>query len=145
MFVTRDVWMVIKKATLTVAEDDTGVEPRMAEFALVLDPFPITLAKELGEDVAGHVYSDEGVLRQEVSTITLDPRVPAQRMSATGAVGHEGTVIRNVDVLGLTLAKKSDEKSGTVWFRATFKVRFDLAPKLNREWIVRVFGPGMCF
>jgi len=46
MFSTRDVWMVIKKATLTVAEDDRGVEHRMAEVALVLDPLPMPLARD---------------------------------------------------------------------------------------------------
>lgn len=145
MFLTRDVWMVIKKATLTIAEDNEGVERRMAEVALVLDPFPMPLARELGEDVADHIFTPDGALRQEVSSITLDPRVPQQCMHATSAVGHPGTDIRNVDIDSLAVAKQEDKQSGKVWFRATFKARFDLGPKVNREWLVRYFGLGLNF
>ena len=38
MFCSRDVWMVFRGAKLTVVEDDRGVEHRMAECQLVLDP-----------------------------------------------------------------------------------------------------------
>lgn len=145
MFTTRDVWMVIQKATLKITEDDKGVEHRSAQVALVLDPFPMPLAHELGEDVATHFFTEDGAVRQEVSSVSLDPRVPVQRMSVTSAVGHPGTEIRDVEIRGLSVAKQEDDKSGRVWFKATFNILFGLESKLNQEWLVRCFGLGMNF
>ena len=99
MFATRDVWMVFKAAKLAVVKDDKGVDHRVAECQLVLDPFPLTLAHELGEDVALHCYTKAGALRPELSSITLDPRVPHQRMTVRGAKDTAGREIRDVEIL----------------------------------------------
>lgn len=146
MFTQRNVWMVIKAAKLAVVEDDKGVEHRMAECQLVIDPLDRTLAHELGEDIASHFFTEAGALRPELNTITLDPRVPNQMMTARPTVdSREGRVIRDVEVLALTVAKQVDEKSGKEWLKATFRVRFDFAPKTHREWIAMYFGYGQCF
>lgn len=145
MFISRDVWMVVKAAKLTVIEDDKGVEHRMAECQLVLDPLPRELALEMGEDVAGHFFTADGALRRELATITLDPRVPNQRMTARGGPDLPGSEIRDVEVLSLTVARQTDDKTGKEWLKATARVRFDFAPAVHREWIAMYFGYGQCF
>lgn len=145
MFSTRDVWMVVKAAKLSVVEDDRNVEHRMAECQLVIDPLPSELAEQLGENVAGHLFNRDGMARHELATITLDPRVPKQRVSVRQVTDGPHTEIRDVEVLSLTGARQEDEKTGKEWIKATVRVRFDLAPKVHREWLSMHFGYGLYF
>lgn len=145
MFGTRNVWMVLKAAKLTVVTDDQDVEHRMAECQLVLDPFEREIATEMGVDIADHFFTLGGALRPEVTTITLDPRVPTQRMLVRGGTDMPATAIRDVEILSLTVAKQADEKTGKEWLKATARVRFDFAPAAHREWIAMYFGYGQHF
>lgn len=144
MFTTREVVMVLSKATMKNV-DVEDVTHRMAECQLVLEPFPCGLAQELGMDVASFFFADTGAIRSELKTVTLDPRVPQQRMTVAIGQGVEGTEIENVEVLALTGARQCDEDTGREWIRATFKIRFDLGPKLHREWLVMHFGNALVF
>lgn len=141
MFQSPDVWMVFKAGKLATVEVD-GVEHRMAECSLVIEPFRLDLAEQLGESVRVHLYDDDARLRSELATITLDPRVPKQMMSARGAEGVPATEIRLVEILAMTCARQADEKTGEEWIKATIRVRFDFAPKVHREWIAMYFGLG---
>lgn len=141
MFVTSDVWMVFKAAKLTVAEVDK-VERRMAECQFVLEPFPYELAQELGDSVASHLFTPEGALRTELASVTLDPRVPMQRMFARGTEGVPATQIDDVEVLAMTCSRQVDDKTRREWIKATVRVRFDFSPARHREWIAMYFGYG---
>lgn len=145
MFASRDEWMVVKAAKLSVVEDDKKVEHRMAEVQLVIEDLPRALASEMGEDVAGHLFTDGGAVRHELASITLDPRVQNQRISVRQVVDGPATEIHDVEVLSLTCARQEDEKTGKEWIRATARVRFDLAPRIHREWLSMHFGYGLHF
>ena len=145
MFRTKNVWMVFKAAKLTVVEDDKGVDHRMAECSVLLEPFPYELAQELGEAVAAHCYNDAGALRTELQTVTLDPRVPPQLMTVCGAVDVPGTKIDHVEILGLAVSHQVDEDTAREWLKATIRIRFDFAPRIHREWLGMYFGQGGFF
>ena len=145
MFVTPNVWMVVKAAKLSVVEDDKGVEHRMAECQLVMEEIPAGLAREIGEDVASHLFTADGAVRHELATITLDPRVPQQAVSARQVPDGPATALRIVEVLSMTFARQEDDKTGKEWIKLTAKVRFDLAPKVHREWLAMHFGYGLHF
>lgn len=145
MFVTENVWMVVKSAKLSVVEDDKKVEHRMAEVQLVIEDLGHELARELGEDVASHLFSDAGAIRHELATITLDPRIPPQCATARQTADAPSTELRNVEVLSMTFARQEDDKTGKEWIKSTARVRFDLAPKVHREWLAMHFGFGLHF
>lgn len=145
MFVSENVWMVVKAAKLSVVEDDKKVEHRMAEVQLVIEDLPLALAAELGDDVSSHLFTADGAVRRELATVTLDPRVPDCAMTVRQALDGPGTELREVEVLSMTFARQEDEKTGREWIKATARVRFDLAPKIHREWLAMHFGYGLHF
>lgn len=145
MFISENVWMVVKSAKLSVVEDDKKVEHRMAEVQLVIEDLPSDLAHELGEDVASHLFTDAGAVRHELATITLDPRIPNQCARARQTVDTPGTELRDAEILSMTFARQEDDKTGKEWIKATARVRFDLAPKVHREWLAMHFGYGLYF
>lgn len=141
MFSTPDVWMTFKAAKLAVVNRD-DVERRMAECQFVIEPFSFELAAQLGDAVLSHVFTEAGALRSELSSATLDPRVPLQRLHARGAEGVPATVIEDVDILKLTCSRQVDDRSGKEWIKATVYARFDFAANVHREWIATYFGYG---
>jgi len=147
MFTTDNVQLLLSKATLKLIKDDKGVEHPMAECILLRDPFPIALARELGEGVADHLYDDEDGIREELQSITLDPKVQQQAISVREApdVPSPLVTLRHVDILTLTCAKAVDEKTGEVWIKASLRVRFGLAEREHREFLVRGFGHLLCW
>lgn len=145
MFVTENVWMVVKAAKLSVVEDAKRVEHRMAECQLVIAELPIELAKEMDEAVYSHLFTPSGAVRSELDTITLDPHIPSQTMTARQTVDTPGAEIRHVEILAMTFARQEDDKTGREWIKATARIRFDLAPKVNREWLAMHFGYGLHF
>jgi hypothetical protein len=145
MFVSENVWMVVKAAKLSVVEDDKKVKHRMAEVQLVIDDLPRPLAAELGDDVSSHLFTSDGAIRRELATVTLDPRVPDCAVTVRQAIDGPSTELREVEVLSMTFARQEDERTGRKWIKATARVRFDLAPTVHREWLAMHFGYGLHF
>jgi hypothetical protein len=137
--------MSLSKATLKMVKDDRGVEHPMAECVLLRDPFPVFLAHELGDGVADHLFSNDKV-RDELKTITLDPYVPQQAITVRETPDSEGVVtLRHVDILTLTCAACQDEDTGERWIKASVRIRFGLAEREHRDFLVRAFGMQLCW
>jgi len=145
MYRSKDVWMVLKSAKLTTGKDDKGVEHKLAEVQLVIDELPRELALEMGEEVSVHLFSDDGAIRTNLETVTLDPRIPNQRMTVRGGIDMVHTAIENVEIVALTARRQVNEDTGKEWISLTTKARFDFAPKGHREWLAMHFGYGQHF
>jgi hypothetical protein len=145
MFQTKDVMLKVKAAKLVESEDSKGNPVKMAEVQLVRETFPIHLARELGEEVASHLWTEDDAIRHELDSITLDPRIPNQRLAIRAVPDMPATELQHVEVGKMTFARQEDDKTGEEWIRATIRIRFDLAPKVHREWLIMHFGEVALF
>lgn len=144
MFSSENVRMLLAKATMKIVTDDKGVQHRMAECALVLEPFTLALARELGDEIASHLFTADGNIRPELESASLDPRVPQQAITVRETPDSAPTVtLRQVDVFGLSVGRQSSEVM--VWIKATVKVRFSLADRAHRDFLARGFGLTLCW
>jgi hypothetical protein len=67
MFLTENIPALFKKGALKLvpAEDGPG-HVRVAEATCLIEPFPHTLARELGEEIAAHLFDETNVIRPEL-------------------------------------------------------------------------------
>lgn len=142
MFRTDRVAMVLAKANLRIVKDDRDVEHRVAICGLVVDPFEATLARELGDDIAGHFFTEDNQIRPELGRVVLNPRVPQQMVHLLTAPDMKTATakIRYVDVLALAVNVEEDSKSGQRWLKCTVQIRFGMAEREHRELLAARFG-----
>jgi hypothetical protein len=146
IFRRKNILLHMAIAKLTVGTDDDGVQHREAEISLVLDPLMEPLAKELGPEVHDHLFA-KGEVRPELEKATLDLRVGKQAVRV--CAGVDGSVeliqLRNVEIGSFVVVKKTDEDAGTSWLKATLKAKFDLAPRLQRDFLAAQFGAQLYY
>lgn len=142
MFSSANVPMILKRATMVAASNAAGEATNFAECQLLIEPFDEDRAQELGDEVASHLFTEDGALRPEPESIQLDPRVPLQAVTVSPTVdgSHASGTLRLVEFGALKVTKKQDEKSGKEWLAASQVIRFDLAPTAHRELLVMYFG-----
>lgn len=147
MFSSKNVSMLLAKATMKIIQDDKKVEHQMAECALVIEQFERRLADELGEEIAVHLFAEHGGIRPELESVALDPRVPQQQIEVRETRDSKAAAVtlRQVDILGMVASHERDDKSGDDWIRVTVKVRFALAERSHRDFLARCFGLRLCW
>jgi hypothetical protein len=143
MFLTEKVPALFKKGTLKLvpAEDGPGLR-RVAEAMLVIEPFPASLAHELGEDIAGHLFDDADAIRPELEVDRSARPVrlqachgPAARRSASPVAKLSPVSIKDVSV-----ARIEDKKTGRAWLSLSFVLVFSLEEKAARNFVLDEFG-----
>ena len=82
MFISANVPALFKKGTLKLSQNDEGEYRRVAEAQLVIEPFLEPLARELGDEIAGHLFGDDGRIRPELEAIDLRIRSGLQHVTA---------------------------------------------------------------
>lgn len=139
MFVTPNLPALFKKATLKLVEEN-DTTTRAAEVAVVFSPFHAHLAREMGEDIAGHLFDDDDQIRPELSSVTLRPRVGALRVSARPVLDMDAIVIEPVGLVSVVAKVCGNEKSGLRWLELTCTLLFSLESKLARDFVLDTFG-----
>lgn len=145
LFTTEQVPMQLAEATMKIVKDDKGVEHRMARCVLVLEPFGEAPARDVGEDIVGHLFTDEGMIRPEMDSVKLKLRLSLQDVVVAEVPDQaKATVrLREVKVVNLTVAHKIDEKNETHHLRASFLVLFSLAERSARDFLCRLYGHSL--
>src|SRR3990172_9448254 len=81
MFLSEHIPALFKKGMLKLVQADDGGTKRVAEATLLIEPFPVSLARELGEDIAGHLFTEDGAIRDELESVDLRIRCGLQRVT----------------------------------------------------------------
>jgi len=140
MFLTENVPALFKKATLKLVKGDDGGVVRAVEAALVFEPFTPDLAREMGEDIAGHIFGEDDQIRAELSSVDLRPRVGALRITARPHVDLPAIVLEPVGLRSVSAMVREDEKGGTRWVILTVTLVFSLESKVARDFVLDHFG-----
>lgn len=142
MFISQHVPTLFKRCTLKIVETDDELT-RVAEGACVIEPFTPALARELGEDIAGHLFTDEDQIRPELKGIDMRVRVPLQRVRASRHPELEPVVLESVIVKDCKVARVEDSKALREWLAFTFTLVFNLSDRITREFVVHNFGSAL--
>jgi hypothetical protein len=144
MFLSEHIPALFKKGTLKLEKGDDGKMRRVAEATLMIEPFPVHLARELGEDMAGHLFDDDGQIRQELEGIDLRVRAGLQRVTARS---HEEldpeAVLDTVSIKDVSVKRMEDAKSNRSWLSLTFVLVFSLEDKAARNFVLDQFGRSL--
>ncbi len=140
MFLSEHIPALFKKGTLKLLKDGAELK-RVAEAQFVIEPFSVDLARELGEDIAGHLFESDGTLRDELESIDLRVRAGLQRVTATHHADlNPAAVLEPVSVKDCSATRIEDEKSGKAWLSFSFVLVFDLSDKSTRNFVIDEFG-----
>jgi hypothetical protein len=142
MFVTLNIPALFKKGTLKLIPSDDGQSlRRVAEATLVVEPFPASLAHELGEDIAGHLFDDANAIRVELEKINLRVRCGLQNVTVAH---HEELApvakLSPVSIKDVSVARIEDKKMGRAWLSLSFVLVFSLEDKTARDFVLDEFG-----
>lgn len=142
MFASAHIPTLFKRCTLKLVEVEDEVK-RVAEGACIIEPFTPALARELGEEIAGHLFTDEDSIRAELKGIDMRVRVPLQRVKAARHADLTPAVLENVIVKDCKVARVEDTKALREWLAFTFTLVFDLSDRITREFVIHNFGSAM--
>lgn len=140
MFVTERVPALFKKGLLKLQETDDGYR-RVAECTLLIEPFPLRLARELGDEIAAHLFQDDDTIRPELESIDLRPRVGLQRITVQHDEALEAIVdLEDVSIKDINATVQEDKKSGRRWLSFSFVLTFSLSSRSSRNFVIDEFG-----
>lgn len=142
MFLTTNIPALFKKGTLRLvpSEDGPGLV-RVAEATCVIEPFPPHLARELGEGIAGHLFTDENAIRGELESIDLRVRAGLQNVTIRpGEALDPIAELSPVSIKDVTATVEEDKKSGKRWLSFSFVLVFSLESKPARNFVLDQFG-----
>lgn len=140
MFLSEHIPALFKKGTLKLMKDGAELK-RVAEAQFLIEPFPAHLARELGEDIAGHLFEPDGVLRDELESIDLRVRAGLQRVTFHHHEDIKATaVIEPVSIKDCSATRIEDDKSGKAWLSFSFVLVFDLSARVTRNFVIDEFG-----
>lgn len=146
MFVSQNVPALFKKGMLKLIAGDEGGKKRVAEATLVIEPFPAALARELGEDMAGHLFDDGNIIRPELEGIDLRVRAGLQSITVRH---HEDLdpigILSPVSIKDVSVQRIEDEKAGRAWLSCSFVLVFSLEDKAARNFVLDEFGKTLCW
>ena len=145
MFITENVKALFKKGTLKMVPTEDGYQ-RVAEATVVIEPFEPDLARELGEDVAGHLFNDDGGILPELGGIDLRVRLGAQRVTARPDPEMEACAILSpVTLKDVSVQRIEDKKTGESWLACSFVLVFALDSRVARTFVLDEFGKPLYF
>lgn len=141
MFITSNIPALFKKGTLKLMAADDGGTRRVAEATCIVEPFSVALARELGDDIAGHLYTDADTLRDELESVDLRVRAGLQRVTVRH---HEDldpvASLSPVSVKDVSVSRIEDKSSGRAWLSLSFVLVFSLEDKPTRNFVLDEFG-----
>lgn len=140
MFTTENVMAVFKKGVLKLEKEEDGYR-RVAEATCVIEPFPSRLAKELGAEVAGHLFEDDDSIRPELEAIDL--RIRAGLMNVTVRADRDLdpiALITPVSMRDVRVTRVEDKKTNAQWLSFQFVLVFSLEEKATRDFVLDRFG-----
>lgn len=148
MFTRDDVPCVIGQVVFKQAENEDGKVERVAHVTLTLDPCPVDVLSELGEDVADLVTRErvngaavrERVLRQDVTKVALRiPGLSQQTITVRpGQAAPPAGTLQHVRVGVVTLTRKADKRSE--WLALTVVLDVPLDARAHRDLLAAMFG-----
>jgi hypothetical protein len=139
MFITENVAALFKKGTLKLVPTEDGYK-REAEATLVIEPFTTRLAHELGEDIAEHLFTDDGEIRDELEAIDLRVTVGVQNVIARRHEELEPCAILSPCTIKDVTVKRCSKKDEDDWLACSFVVVFGLEDKEARAFVLDEFG-----
>ena len=140
MFLSPNVPALFKKGTLKLQTSDEGLR-RVAEATLVIEPFPASLARELGDEIAGHLFDDVGSIRPELEGIDLRVRVGLQSVIARHDEALEPiALLVPVSIKDVSVQRIEDTKTQRTWLACSFVLVFSLEERAARNFVLDEFG-----
>lgn len=144
MFHTPNVSALFKKGTLKLVQNEDGEWRRVAEATLIIEPFPVELARQLGEEIAGHLFTDADGIRDELESIDLRVRSGLQHVSARIDPAMEPVALLSpASIKDVSAARVEDKKMGRQWLAFTFVLVFSLEEKAARNFVLDRFGQAL--
>lgn len=144
MFTSPNVIALFKKGTLKLTQNDEGEYRRMAEATLLIEPFTEAMARELGEEIAGHLFSDDGRIREELESIDLRVRAGLQHVTVRLDEALEPTAILSpASIKDVSCSLCEDRKAGKQWLSFSFVVVFSLEDRAARNFVLDEFGKSL--
>lgn len=141
MFLTDNVPALFKKGTLKLIPGDEGGLKRVAEATLLIEPFPHQLARQLGEEIASHLFTDDNAIRDELEAVDLRMRVGLQAVTVRQHVELEPVaVLKPVSVKDVSAKRFEDKAMGRAWLQFSFVLVFSLEEKAARNFVLDEFG-----
>jgi hypothetical protein len=139
MFITENVAALFKKGTLKLVPTEDGYK-REAEATLVIEPFTPRLAHELGEDIAEHLFTSDGAIRDELEAIDLRVAIGLQNVVARRHEELEPCAILSPCAIKDVSVKRCAKKDEGDWLACSFVVVFGLEDKEARAFVLDEFG-----
>jgi hypothetical protein len=141
MFISDNIPALFKKGTLKLQDNNDGGLRRVAEATLVIEPFPSRLAHELGEEIAGHLFDTDGLLRDELESIDLRIRGGLQKVTVRldEALEPEAT-IHPASIKDVNVSRVDEKKSQRSWLSCSFVLVFSLEDRSSRNFVLDQFG-----
>ena len=140
MFLSEKIPALFKKGTLKLVPSDDGGLRRVAEAMLLIEPFPASLAHELGEDIAGHLFDGSDEIRGELEAIDLRVRAGLQNVTVRQ---HEDlpvvAILSPVSIKDVAV-KVIEPKDSRTFLSLSFVLVFSLEEKAARNFVLDEFG-----
>lgn len=139
MFHTEHVAALFKKGTLKLVPTTDGYK-REAEATLVIEPFTLRLARELGDEITAHLFTDDDDIRDELEAIDLRVTVGTQNVIVRRHEELEPVAILSpvsIKDVSVTRKQKKDEAD---WLAFSFVLVFGLEDKEARAFVLDEFG-----
>lgn len=144
MFTSENVVALFKKGTLKLTQNEDGEYRRMAEATLLIEPFTEAMARELGDEIAGHLFSEDGRIREELESIDLRVRAGLQHVTVRLDEALEPTAILSpASIKDVSCSLCEDKKMGRQWLAFTFVVVFSLEERAARNFVLDEFGKSL--
>lgn len=144
MFLTANVTALFKKGTLKLMAAEDGGTKRVAEATCLIEPFPYQLARELGEDIAGHLFTEDNALRDELESVDLRVRAGLQRVTVRQHDELEPVAsLSPVSIKDVSAKRIEDKSTGRCWLSFSFVLVFSLEDKAARNFVLDQFGTAL--
>lgn len=141
MFVTENVPTIFKKGTLKLVPSSEGGLRRVAEATCQIEPFPYTLARELGDEIADHLFTDDNEIRDELEAVGLRVRAGLQTVTVKPHEDLQPVALLTPVTIQDVRAKRMENKdTGRSWLQFSFVLVFSLEDKEARNFVLDEFG-----
>ena len=144
MFVTENVPAIFKKGTLKLVPSSEGGLRRVAEATCLIEPFPHTLARELGDEIADHLFTNDNEIRDELESVDLRVRAGLQTVTVRP---HEDlqpvAMLTPVTVQDIRAKRMENKETGRSWLQFSFVLVFSLEDKEARNFVLDEFGKSL--
>lgn len=141
MFLSTNIPALFKKGMLKLEKTDDDGFRRVAEATCLIEPFPASLARELGDDIADHLLTSENTIRYELESIDLKVRSGLQNVTVRPDEALDPIALLSpVSVKDVNATVIEDKKMGTRHLAFSFVLVFSLETKAARDFVLDNFG-----